>query len=92
MTCETQRISHVMEKSRTVLLIPAYQLRRSPVSNVLCGIPLLVTFSILPEGAAKVVLREEELLCGPLVQGRKDAVVAHQCLEFPPKVMALDPV
>ena len=72
--------------------MPAYQLRRGPVSNVLCWIPLLVALSVLPEGAAKVVLREEELLCGPLVQGREDAIVAHQCLELPSEVMALDPI
>lgn len=87
-----KRISQVTECIHRVLQVPAYQLRRGPVSNVLRGIPLLVAFSVLPEGATKVVLWEEELLCRPLVQGRKDSVVAHQCLELPPKVMALNPV
>lgn len=68
------------------------QLRGGPLVKVLRGIPLLVALPVLPEGASEVMQGEEELLGGPLVERRKDAVVAHQCLELPSELVSLDPV
>lgn len=57
------------------------ELRRSPLGQELCRVPLLVALAVLPERAAKVVDGEEELLRRPLVQGTENAVVADEGLE-----------
>lgn len=55
-------------------------------------VPLLIAFSVIPEGTAKVMLGEEQLFCRPLTEGRKDTVMAYQSFELSPQIMALDPV
>ncbi len=90
-----QHVEHGQALSDTetvVQLVVDDQHGRLPAASVPSGIPLLVSLALLPERAAKVVLREEELLGGPLAQGRKDAVVADNGLELSAKRVALYPV
>lgn len=69
-----------------------YQHRRGPFTRVPGGIPLLVTSTVVPEGAAKVVQREVQLFGRVLVEGAKDTVVADKGLEAAAQRLALDPV
>ena len=56
------------------------------------GIPLLVSFSVLPERSTEVVMREEQLFGGILVQRAEDTVMRDECFEFPSEGMPLNPV
>lgn len=89
MTCRLNLLVWQLQRHDS---ISTHQLWRGPVSNMLGGIPFLIAFPVVPEGAAKVVLGEEELLGRPLAQGRKDAVVADQGLELSSEIVPLDPV
>lgn len=69
-----------------------YQLRRRPLAREPRRVPLLVRGAVVPEGAAKVVQGEEELLGAVLIEAAKDAVVADEGLELAAERVALDPV
>jgi hypothetical protein len=85
-------VTLVASHDSVINLISAYQLWCSPVAGMLGRIPLLIALSVIPEGAAKVMLGEEEFFSRPLIESRKDTVVAYQSLELSPQVMALNPV
>lgn len=65
---------------------------RRPVRDVLRRIPFLVTGAVFPKGAAEIVVWEEELFRGDLVECAKDAVVGYECAEFAAQGVALDPL
>lgn len=65
---------------------------RLPIACVSCGIPLLVNLTLLPQGAAKVMLGEEELFGTPLAESRKDTVMTNNGLEPSAKRVTLEPV
>ena len=68
------------------------QLRRRPLVDMACGIPLLVPLSVLVQSPLEVVDRKEELVRVPLGRDAEAAVVADEGFEFAAEGMALDPV
>ncbi len=68
------------------------QMRRLPILRKARGIPLLVILAIVPQRAAEIVVREEQLFRGILVQGAEDTVVGDEGFELAAEGVALDPV
>jgi hypothetical protein len=67
-------------------------MRSRPVCDVYRRIPFLVAGAVFPEGAAEIVVREEELFGRELVERAEDAVVGYEGTEFAAEGVALNPL